>query len=108
MRESWTDERLDDGFDRVDADLRAVRTGLSTFRVETNERFDKVDERFDRFEERIDKRFDRWEGRWERREERWEQRFAAWDKRFDRWQHLLLSFMGSLLVGVLTLLFTHL
>ena len=115
MRESWTDERLDDGFDRVDADLRAVRTGLSTFRVDTNERFDRlegrIDKRFDEVDKRFDKideRFERSDERWERREERWEQRFAAWDKRFDRWQHLLLSFMGSLLIGVVTLLFTHL
>jgi hypothetical protein len=54
MRQSWTDERLDDGFDRVDADLRAIRTEIGTFRVETNDRFDKV-------EKRVDDRFDRWQ-----------------------------------------------
>jgi hypothetical protein len=36
MRESWTDERLDD------------------FRAETSRRFDEVDRRFDRVEGRID------------------------------------------------------
>ena len=36
MRESWTDERLDD------------------FRGEVNRRFDRVDERFDRLERRFD------------------------------------------------------
>jgi argininosuccinate lyase len=54
MRESWTDARLDDlngkvdelgrrmdnGFNRVDADVRALR-------VEMNARFERVDERFD-------------------------------------------------------------
>jgi hypothetical protein len=25
MRESWTDERLDDGFDRVSADIQSLR-----------------------------------------------------------------------------------
>jgi hypothetical protein len=47
MRESWTDERLDDlnhrvdrGFDRVDADIGALR-------VETKAGFDRVDERFE-------------------------------------------------------------
>jgi hypothetical protein len=47
MRESWTDERLDDmqgemrrGFDRVDADIRDLRT-------EMNMRFNAVDARFD-------------------------------------------------------------
>ena len=37
VRESWTDERLDD------------------FRDEVNRRFNKVDERFDKFEERFGK-----------------------------------------------------
>lgn len=48
MRESWTDERLDD------------------FRVETARRLDgidakleKIDERFERLEARIDEKFDR-------------------------------------------------
>ncbi len=50
MRQSWTDERLDDGFDRVHADLRAVRGEVSSFRVETKERFDKVEERFDHWQ----------------------------------------------------------
>lgn len=47
MRESWTDERLDDlnrrvdrGFDRVDADIGALR-------AETKAGFDRVDERFE-------------------------------------------------------------
>jgi len=47
MRESWTDERLDDlnhrvdrGFDRVDADIRALR-------IETKAGFERVDERFE-------------------------------------------------------------
>jgi hypothetical protein len=47
MRESWTDERLDDlnnrvgeGFRRVDADIRDLRG-------EMNGRFDRVDDRFD-------------------------------------------------------------
>jgi hypothetical protein len=47
VREAWTDERLDDfakrvdqRFDRVEADLRELRT-------EMNLRFDAVDARFD-------------------------------------------------------------
>jgi hypothetical protein len=46
-RKTWTDERLDDlsqrmdkGFDRVDADLREVRSEMNT-------RFTAVDGRFD-------------------------------------------------------------
>lgn len=47
MREAWTDERLDDlrdemrrGFERVDADMRQLRS-------EINQRFTSVDARFD-------------------------------------------------------------
>jgi hypothetical protein len=45
MREAWTDERLDDlngkvdqGFRRVDADIRELRGDM-------NDRFDKIDDR---------------------------------------------------------------
>jgi hypothetical protein len=47
MRESWTDERLDDlnlkvdrGFDRVDADIRSLRTEMKAG-------FERVDSRFE-------------------------------------------------------------
>ncbi len=47
MREAWTDERLDDlskrvdqGFDRVDRDIRDLR-------AETSSRFDRLETRFD-------------------------------------------------------------
>ena len=47
MREAWTDDRMDDlrdemrrGFDRVDTDVRQLRTDM-------NERFAGVDARFD-------------------------------------------------------------
>lgn len=53
MRESWTDERLDDlshrsddGFKRVEADLRAKRSETKTefalLRAEMNTRFDSM------------------------------------------------------------------
>ncbi|MEX2106733.1 MAG: hypothetical protein WD810_07520 [Solirubrobacterales bacterium] len=47
VREAWTDERLDDlsqrmdrGFDRLDTDIREVRTEMNT-------RFDVMDARMD-------------------------------------------------------------
>ncbi len=54
MREAWTDERLDDlnhrldeGFRRIDGDLRVLRietkTELTSLRGEMNERFERVD-----------------------------------------------------------------
>jgi phosphosulfolactate synthase (CoM biosynthesis protein A) len=49
MREQWTDERLDDlnhrvsdGFNRIDADLRSIRTEIGALRAETNARFDSL------------------------------------------------------------------
>jgi hypothetical protein len=53
MREAWTDERLDDlnrhveeGFRRIDGDLRALRvetkTELTALRGEMSERFDAM------------------------------------------------------------------
>lgn len=73
----WTDERLDDlketvedGFARVDADIRELRGELRSeasairgelrsevgdLRMEMNTRFVKVDERFDKLNERFDR-----------------------------------------------------
>jgi len=58
MRESWTDRRLDDlnekvdrGFERIDADLRGqrleTRTEFTALRGEMKAGFERVDERFD-------------------------------------------------------------
>ncbi len=58
MRQSWTDERLDDlnakidrGFDRVEVEMRAQRQELSAeigvLRAEANARFDRIDARFE-------------------------------------------------------------
>jgi hypothetical protein len=57
-RENWTDERLDDlnkkvddGFARLDADIRELRRDLNHqvdgLRGEMNDRFNSVDARFD-------------------------------------------------------------
>jgi hypothetical protein len=54
MRDKWSDERLDDlnrrvadGFNRVEADLREIRTEMGTLRGEMNARFEHVEVRFD-------------------------------------------------------------
>jgi hypothetical protein len=80
MRESWTDERLDDlngkvdhGFERLDGDVRGLRSETRTeftalrsemkdefaaLRSEMKGEFILVNERFEKVEGRIDKRFD--------------------------------------------------
>ena len=93
MRESWTDERLDDGFDRVDADLRSIRGQVSSLRTETMMRFDYLEDRFGKFEERFD---------------RYEERFDRFDDKFDRWQRLTVSILGGLVIGLLALVGSHL
>jgi thymidylate kinase len=60
-RPRWTDERIDERFDRVDADICGLRT-------EMKEGFERIDKRFDQFEKRfdqIDKRFERVDARFE-------------------------------------------
>jgi len=66
MRQSWTDDRMDDLSEkvgRVDDDLRALRletrTEFAAVRGEMKEGFDKVDARFDRVEHRFEKMEDR-------------------------------------------------
>jgi len=65
MPSEWSDKRLDDlnhkvdrGFERVDADLRAhrveTRTEFVALRGEMKAGFDRVDARFERIDERFD------------------------------------------------------
>ena len=72
MRESWTDERLDDfraetarRFDtlerRVDSGFKETKSEFVAVRREMNERFDGMDRRF----EGIDRRFDAMQDRLE-------------------------------------------
>jgi hypothetical protein len=72
MRESWTDERLDD------------------FRAETARRFDEIDKRFDK----VDARFDKIEAKFDARFERLDERLEALNR-------AMLQFgIGSMIVFV--------
>jgi len=51
-REKWTDERLDERFDRLDKDIRELRGETKELRTEMNARFDAMNDS-------INKRFDR-------------------------------------------------
>ena len=103
MRDSWSDERLDDlngkvdrGFGRIDGELRAQRVETRTefvvvrsemkdefaaVRAEMKAGFDKVDDRF----ERMDARFDRIE------------------ERFEGLHRLMVQFCGLMLAAVIGL-----
>jgi tetrahydromethanopterin S-methyltransferase subunit G len=65
MKESWTDDRLDDfrgdvnrRFDDVNRRFDDVDRRLDKAEAETNRRFDKVDKRFDKVEAETNRRFD--------------------------------------------------
>lgn len=86
VRESWTDERLDDlnakvdrGFERIEADLRAqrleTRTEFVAVRGEMKAGFDRMEARFEKTDERFDRmseRFDHMNERFDRMNERFE------------------------------------
>jgi tetrahydromethanopterin S-methyltransferase subunit G len=92
MRQSWTDERLDDlnqrmdnGFARVDADIRALNV--------------KLDDRFDRLSERFDDRFDRMN-------ERFDERFDGLNAKFDAMQRTMLQVGGAMIAALVGALAT--
>jgi hypothetical protein len=73
MRESWTDERLDDLNGRVSDGFERVEVQIRDLRGEMNERFDKgfgkVDTRFEKVDtqfDKIDTRFDKVDAKFER------------------------------------------
>ncbi len=89
MRESWTDERLDDFSKHVDR------------------RFDEVDRRFDEADRRVgetNKRLDRIE-------ERIDTAFARFDARFDTLQRAVMGFglggVVTMVIGFLGLILSH-
>ncbi len=86
MRESWTDERLDD------------------FRAETARRFGDVDRRFDE----VDKRFDKVDKRFDRLEDRFEGFAREMNARFDGLQRSLIITQATFIAALLGLLATQL
>ncbi len=82
MRETWTDERLDDLNLKVDRGFELMER-----------RFERVDDRF----ERVDERFDRVDDRFERVEERL-------DARFERLYRLIIQLGGGSLAALIGIL----
>ncbi|HKO38559.1 MAG TPA: hypothetical protein VJU14_09340 [Solirubrobacterales bacterium] len=50
-RDRWTDERLDEAFNRIDADIRELR-------VEMKRGFERIEEKFDGVQSEANARFD--------------------------------------------------
>ena len=86
MRESWTDDRMDDLNGKVDALHLEVRTEFKAVRGEMRDGFDRTDKRFDKIDERF---------------ERLEERF---DQRLDSLNHVLILFSGGVCAALITAL----
>lgn len=90
MRQSWTDDRLDD------------------FRGEVNRRFDNVDRRFDEAAADVNRRFDKAAADVNRRFDEVDKRLDKLDDRFAEFQRTILATGGgiiaTLVAGILSLI----
>jgi DNA anti-recombination protein RmuC len=97
MRESWTDERLDDL-------KQEVRDGF----LKVDERFNKVDERFDKIDERFDKVDERFEAMRHRSDRQFEAMQDRFDRKFDALYLLIFRFGGAAILALVGLVVTQL
>jgi hypothetical protein len=93
MRESWTDDRLDDFRDEVNR-------RFDKFEAEMDRRFDKVDEGFDRVNAKMDRRFSEVNGEIKRL-----------DSKMDALQHTMMltggGIIATLIAGIISLVVTQ-
>jgi hypothetical protein len=104
VRESWTDDRLDDLNGKVDALRLEMKTEFAAVRGEIREGFDKIDKRFEKVDDRfdkIDKRFEKTDERFERSEARGEQRFEAMMDRLYSMQRLMIQVYAGLFAALI-------
>jgi hypothetical protein len=52
-REGWTDERLDEAFNRIDGDIRELQVEMRRGFEQIDKRFDRIDRRFERVDDRF-------------------------------------------------------
>jgi archaellum component FlaC len=117
MRESWSDDRLDDLNGKVDAlriemktEFVAVRDEIRRGFEKIDERFDKVDKRFEKVDEhfdKVDRRFEKADERFERFEVRSDERFEAMMDRLYSMQRLMIQFCGVAIAALIGLLATQ-
>jgi DNA anti-recombination protein RmuC len=77
MAKNWTDERLEERFDRIDL------------------RFDEVDRRF----EQVDRRFEQLDRRFEEVNAEFRELRGEMNGRFDALQRLIIQMLATLIVG---------
>ncbi len=57
-KERWTDERIDEAFDRIDTDIRELRVEMKRGFERIDKKFEKVDGKFDAMQSEMNQRFD--------------------------------------------------
>jgi tetrahydromethanopterin S-methyltransferase subunit G len=94
VRETWTDERLDDLSKKVD-------DGFADVKTEMREGFAKVDRRFSETKAETTERFDRLETRVEKD-------FGELNQRFDRMQFTLIGSAAGIIAALIGIIATQL
>ena len=93
MTQSWTDDRLDDLNQRMEAGFKRVDDDVRELRSEMNARFDRVDARFEHMEAKFDAKFERMEAKFDGKFDRLDAKF---DAKFDALQRTLLQVGGGM------------
>ncbi len=104
-RASWTDERLEEFGTRVDERFDRAEAQSAERFERVDERFERVDERFDRAEEKAEERFITIERRLvevDRRFDRLEAKFDAQGARLDSFNRTLLTVVIGLTTAMIT------
>lgn len=100
MRESWTDERLDDLNEKVDRGFEQVDRRFE----QVDRRFEQIDRRFERVDERferVDQRFENVEREFKAVRGEMKEGFDAVNGRIDRLQQTLVQGVIALCVAIL-------
>ncbi|HEX5609320.1 MAG TPA: hypothetical protein VFX45_04410 [Solirubrobacterales bacterium] len=108
VRETWTDERLDDLANRVDEGFRESRADLRQFRQEVRSDIGSLrtgmDRRFSEAKAEVDARLDKVDARFDRIDARFESLDAKFDAKFDSLQRMMI---GGLITLVVTMVLTR-
>lgn len=94
-RERWTDERIDERFNRVDADIGGLRIEMRKGFEQIDKRFDQIDKRF----EQVDKRFERVDDKFDAMQREMNLRFEAVQRNMTYWFISLFSIIVVSLVA---------
>ena len=104
MKESWTDDRLNDLNGKVDAFRVETKTEFVAVRGEMRAGFDRIDKRFDKMEERFDRSDERFERLEIRGDERFERMGERFDQRLDSLNRMIILFSGGVCAALITAL----